>query len=212
MKTKKQENKTEIAKRFLTGTIEMRAEAGDEFQAESNILIGYASVFGIEAEIGGYFREKIQKGAFSRAINESQDVRALVDHEPSKILGRTKAKTLSLREDEKGLAVEIQLPDTTLAKDIRESIKRGDISQMSIGFIVRQEEWDYKQEVPLRTISDVDLFDVSVVTYPAFEDTEISLRNAQEAFKESKESQPLKKGFPKILRVKLDLLDKARRH
>lgn len=208
--TRKQEISKGVQYRILDLDIESRAVEGEN--QDKNTLVGYASVFDIETQIGSYFREKIEKGAFARAISDGHDVRALIDHDPSKILGRTKANTLKLSEDNIGLKVEIDLPKTHLAHDIRESVARGDVNQMSIGFVVKEEKWDYEPDVPLRTISDVDLFDVSVVTYPAFEDTEVSLRSAIKAFEEIEKPKPLKKGFPQFRRAKLNLLSRARRH
>lgn len=150
---------------------------------ESPKIAGYASVFDKETVIAGLFREVIKAGAFTRALNEKHDVRALVDHDPSKILGRTKSNTLTLREDKKGLYVEIEPPETQLGKDIVRSIARGDVDQMSFGFIPRKTTWreDADNDIPdLREIEDLDLFDVSVVTYPAYEDTEVSVRSAEE--------------------------------
>lgn len=168
------ENKKEI--RFSTFTFEKRGE--DEIK-----LIGYASKFDNITTIGGMFREVIRKGAFKRAIQEEQDVRALVDHNPSLILGRTKSKTLSLEEDETGLRVEIILNDTNVGVDTRKHIERGDVDQMSFGFVVRKQSWTAgkDKEPTLREILDVDLFDVSVVTYPAYENTEIGLRMKNDA-------------------------------
>ena len=197
-------SKEKKEKRFLASEIERRM---DEEGEDSNVLEGYASVFGTVADIGGFFDETVARGAFTRAVQEGQDVRALVDHDASKVLGRTKSKTLELVEDDKGLRVKITLPDTTVGRDIKESVRRGDVSQMSIGFFVVGEEVDRTGDKVLRTITDVDLFDVSVVTYPAFEDTEISLRSAIDAFNQS-ESELSKEGkFKRIYRAKLNLLE-----
>ncbi|RME94663.1 MAG: HK97 family phage prohead protease [Alphaproteobacteria bacterium] len=157
---------------------EIRA-GGDE---NARTITGYAAVFDAPTEIGGMFREQIRPGAFADAI-KGDDVRALVDHNSSLVLGRTRAGTLRLSEDDRGLRVEIDLPETQLARDLAVSIERGDVNQMSFGFSMRggKEAWDDSGEVPLRTIERVgSLFDVSVVTYPAYPETEAAVRSLGE--------------------------------
>ena len=95
------------------------------------------------------------------------------------MLGRTKSGTLRLSEDAKGLKFEVDLPNTTLARDLSESLKRGDISQCSFGFIPTAESWDWEPEIPVRTINTVELHEISVVSIPAYEDTEVSLRSKE---------------------------------
>lgn len=165
-----------LERRALTAPIEVRAADA------SRTISGYAAVFNSETDIGGYFREKIAPGAFSKAV--SADVRALFDHDSAHVLGRTKAGTLRLREDDHGLAVEIDLPDTSVARDLAASMERGDIDGMSFGFRVTKQQWDEAQDPPLRTIQEVELHEVSVVTFPAYPDTEIALRSLDEVKKE----------------------------
>jgi HK97 family phage prohead protease len=136
------------------------------------LIRGYAAVFNEWAEIiPGLFREQIAPGAFRRAIKQD-DVRALVNHDPNYVLGRNTVGTLSLREDKRGLAVEITPPDTQWARDLMVSMKRGDISQMSFGF--RPSKWteDRGDDDLLEiTLKEARLFDVSVVTFPAYPQT-----------------------------------------
>ena len=139
-------------------------------------ITGYAAVFNEETDLG-YFREVIRPGAFKRSISEGADVRALVEHDPARIIGRTKAGTLSLREDEKGLLVEIEPPDTTVGTDVVKSLKRGDLDKMSFGFFIKGEEMKKVDGQWLREINDVDLFDVSVVAFPAYEGTSVEARS-----------------------------------
>lgn len=172
----------------LIGTTEIRRElrsfVTDKVQVESRddselpILKGYAALFDVETNVGGWFREVIRKGAFTRAVNEKHDVRALVDHNESKILGRTASGTLIIREDEKGLFVEIMPPNTTVGRDIVESIRRGDVSQMSFAFIIKKQSWisGDGSQLDLREVQDLDLVDVSAVSYPQYPETEIGLR------------------------------------
>jgi uncharacterized protein len=108
-------------------------------------LRGYAAVFDTETDIAGYWREKLARGAFADAISKaSADVHALFNHDPNLVLGRMKSGTLRLAEDDKGLTVEIDPPDTQDARDLLASIKRGDIDQMSFAFTMRGgvQSWD----------------------------------------------------------------------
>lgn len=144
-------------------------------EAESKAIVGHAAVFNkLSVDLWG-FREKIAPGAFSDAVKED-DVRALFNHNPDYILGRNKAGTLRMAEDDKGLAIEIDPPDTQVARDLMVSIGRGDITQMSFAFSLVMDEWDYTdRERPVRTLKKVKLYDVSPVTYPAYEDTDVEL-------------------------------------
>lgn len=156
----------------------------DGVEGESNVIEGYAAVFNSPTDIGGWFTEVIAPGAFSKAISENGDIRALFNHDWNNVLGRTKSGTLRLSEDERGLKFEVDLPNTSIARDLAESLKRGDISQCSFGFIPTVEEWDYSVEPAKRTINEVDLFEVSVVSIPAYEDTEVALVRNKELAKE----------------------------
>ena len=168
----------EIERRYATG-IELR-----EAEGEPARLIGHAAVFNSPAVIAGMFREQIASGAFARAIKEKQDVRALINHDPSKIIGRTSAGTLSLSEDRKGLQFSIDLPATADGRDIRESVKRGDVTGMSFSFANQTERWETGKdgELDLRTLLDMDIVDVSPVTFPAYPDTDVATRS-HEAWK-----------------------------
>lgn len=161
----------EIEKRTIQAA-ELRVESAAESQPT---IRGYAAVFDQVTDLG-FFTESIAAGAFERALKEGADVRALVDHEPSKIIGRNTAGTLRLQEDDRGLVAEIDPPDTSVGRDIVESIRRGDVSGMSFGFVTLGEQWNYEGEKPHRTLTDVDLFDVSAVTFPAYPQTEVGLR------------------------------------
>ncbi|WAA10835.1 HK97 family phage prohead protease [Fervidibacillus albus] len=143
-------------------------------------ISGYAAVFNSKTRICDFFDEVIAPGAFSRTLSENGDIRALFNHDWDNVLGRTKADTLLLEEDDRGLKFEIDLPNTSVARDLVESMKRGDINQCSFGFIPIEEEWDYSVEPALRTIKDVDLYEISIVSLPAYEDTEVSLVRSKE--------------------------------
>lgn len=140
---------------------------------------GYAAVFNSRANIGGYFEEVIAPGAFDDAL--MQDVRALVDHDTGRVIGRTKAGTLRMKQDDTGLAVEIDLPNTSDGRDLATLIERGDVSGMSFGFVVTKETWDETMEPPMRTIQALDLREVSVVAFPAYDDTSIAMRSLEKS-------------------------------
>lgn len=141
-------------------------------------LTGYAAVFDMLSEKMWGFREKVAKGAFTKTIGQD-DVRMLWNYDPNFVLARNKSKTLTLREDGKGLYFEGIVPETQWAKDLVVSIKRGDVSQCSFGFIIEKEEWNYGdgKEEDIRTLKEVKLFDVSPVTYPAYPQTEVHIRS-----------------------------------
>lgn len=145
-------------------------------------IIGHASVFNSWSELlGGLFpfKEIVRKGAFIDTI-KVDDIRALFNHDPNFVLGRNKAGTLELEEDDIGLKVRILLPNTQTAKDLVENIRRGDISQMSIGFIVEDDSWGTKDGIDIREIKKVQLFDVSIVTFPAYTQTDCGVRAMEE--------------------------------
>lgn len=158
---------------FPLAGVEVRTGEGD---SEPPKIVGHAAVFNSLSEELFWFREKIEPGAFRKTIKEA-DVRALWNHDPNYVLGRTKSGTLKLAEDEKGLAVEIIPPDTQWARDLMESIRRGDVDQMSFGFQVIKEEWEGDVNNPVRVLKEVKLFDVSPVTFPAYPATDVGIRS-----------------------------------
>ena len=147
-------------------------------ETEGRKMTGHAAVFNEVAEIGGWFREQVEPGAFKASIKKD-DVRALFNHDENYVLGRNTAGTLKMREDDRGLRVDITPPDTQFARDLAVSIERGDINQMSFAFEVLEEEWirGEKKNLDLRKIKKVRLFDVSPVTFPAYDGTDIALRS-----------------------------------
>ena len=141
---------------------------------------GYAAVFNQLSEpIGGQFREKISEGAFSKTIREG-DVKMLINHDPSLLLARSKAGngTLRLSEDSNGLQVEAEMAPTSYARDLSVVMQRGDLDQMSFGFQKVKDSWDRADpKMPVRTLTENRLFDVSPVTYPAYPDTTCAVRS-----------------------------------
>lgn len=144
---------------------------------EGRTLVGYASVFGQVAELPGHW-EAIAPGAFDAAL-ERGDPRFLLNHDPSRLLGRRASGTLRVETDAHGLAFQVDLPDTEDGRAVRELTRRGDLAGGSFAFIPGEDEWtrapDGRQ---LRTHTSVaDLLDLSVVTYPAYEGTAVALRS-----------------------------------
>lgn len=160
---------------------------GKGAESEKDIKIrGHAAIFNeLSVDLGG-FREKIDPGAFAKSILED-DVRALWNHNADMVLGRNKSGTLKLTEDERGLAIEIDPPDTQLGRDVMCLMQRGDVTQMSFGFTVPEggERWEMMGGVAIRTLTAVNLFDVSPVTYPAYEGTDVAARSVLEAAKKA---------------------------
>jgi HK97 family phage prohead protease len=143
----------------------------------SATVTGYPAVFNsLSLDLGG-FKERIAPGAFSRTIEE-QDVRALFNHDSNFILGRTSAQTLRLAEDDHGLRMDLDLPDTQIARDLAVSMRRGDITGGSFGFNLHTDGDSWQEsddEGAIRTLNSVRLFDVGPVVYPAYPDTDVSV-------------------------------------
>ncbi len=180
---------------------------GELFEKEKRKMVGHAAVFGQSTDIGGWFREQVEPGAFKSSIKKD-DVRALFNHDPNFVLGRNTAGTLTMSEDETGLKVSIDPPDTQLARDLAISIARGDINQMSFSFQVLEEEWKMgeKKELDLRTIKKVRLFDVSPVTFPAYEGTDIAMRSRDAWMKTQEPTEPLPQAIVSNVNLHYQLL------
>jgi uncharacterized protein len=161
---------------------EVRTFSGAEIRAKAAAgADGYAAVFNTVTDLG-WFKEKIKPGAFSRAISEKQDVRCLMNHDDNMVLGRTKNSTLTLVEDSKGLKFSCDFPDTQPARDLRTLLSRGDVDSCSFGFIVRKQTWTEEKTEDgrfneTREIEDLDLFDVSIVTFPQYDNTSAEARS-----------------------------------
>ena len=172
----------ELEKRIKSQAVELRET---DPAISPGTLVGYAAVFNSWSEPLGFFREKIQPGAFTRSLNSSaSDVRALVDHNTGRVIGRTTAGTLRLSENDTGLQVEIDLRNTTDGRDLAESVSRGDIDGMSFGFTVDQDSWAYLEaddKLDERTLEQISVFEFSAVTFPAYPDTSLAKRSWEEA-------------------------------
>lgn len=181
----------ELADAVELRTIETVVEALEPFEVrrdgETANVVGHAAVFERLSEDLGFpgfsFRERIKRGAFRRALDENQDVRFLIEHDPRWILGRTAAGTLELSEDPRGLRTFSKMDlRQTYASDLAYALERGDVTQMSFGFSVREDAWlerhleDGSVEV-IRDVIEIErLLDVSTVTFPAYPQTDVSLR------------------------------------
>ena len=161
-------------RRTATEGVELREEG------ETLTAFGYASVFDQMSQNLGGFLERVAPGTFRSTLNQA-DVRALFNHEPDHLLGRSGAGTLRMEEDDKGLRYEIDLPATTLGHDVAALLRRGDISGSSFGFRTITDEWSETDAgFPLRTLTEVALRDVGPVTFPAYSSSEASLRSLAE--------------------------------
>lgn len=163
---------SEMEKRYID-SVEIRTE-GDE---EGRIISGYALKFNTWSNDLGGFIESVDAKALDEA--DMSDVRALYEHNPQLILGRTKAGTLKLEKDEVGLRFECKLPDTSYARDLYANIQNGNISQCSFGFKMEKRGdtllFDKEEKIYKRTLRKIkSIFDVSVVAYPAYSDTDVA--------------------------------------
>lgn len=190
-----------IERRFVTVTDLQTEERGDG----QGIITGHAAVFNQLSEDLGGFREMIAPGAFLESI-QADDVRALFNHDGNFVLGRNKASTLELAEDGVGLAVRIKPPATQWAKDLLISMKRGDVTQMSFGFQVMKDgqKWMRDGTNVIRSLLKLRLFDVSPVTFPAYPQTDVSVRSYQE-FLESEQKQGAEAALRSLSRRELYL-------
>jgi HK97 family phage prohead protease len=171
----------------LTDGMEVRALAPSSVQLRAAVendrpvLTGYAARFNslsVPLDDGeGEYRERILPGAFSRSLAEGPDVVALAHHDERLVLGRRSAETLKLVEDDHGLRVLLYPPDTTLGRDIVESVSRGDLASMSFGFLVDDEDYRNEDGMVIREVKQATVFEVSIVTWPAYESTSIKVRS-----------------------------------
>ena len=191
-----EEEKTEIrtnpnaeVRTFDVQDLELRMD-GDK-----PTVVGYGAVFNSESNDLGGFREYIAPGAFDGRLED--DVRFLVNHDANLILARTTNGTLRLSVDEKGLRYEADMPNTSTARDLMELLKNGTISQSSFAFTVEEDSWEVKDGMNIRTIDKVSrLYDVSSVTYPAYDaaSSSVALRSMKE-WQEKEEAKKLEESL-----------------
>lgn len=173
-------SKMTFEQRTVTEGVELRSAADGK---GPGTLVAYAAVFGAESGDLGGFTERVMPGAFGKTLSEA-DVRAVVNHDPSQLLGRNRAGTLRMVEDGHGLRYEVDLPDTTAGRDLATSVERGDITGSSFKFRAIQQDWDTDEgrALPLRSLTEVALADVGPVTFPAYSATDgkLALRSLAE--------------------------------
>jgi HK97 family phage prohead protease len=144
---------------------------------------GYAALFDVETEIRtffGSFKESIAPGAFKRSIESGRRVVSCFNHDLNLVLGSTTGGSLKLTEDQRGLWLEVEPPDTQVGRDVVEYIRRGDVTGQSFMFTITREQWTFsekKDELDSRTILEVELFEAGPVLMPAYEETSIGLRS-----------------------------------
>lgn len=173
-------------RRLHAGDVEYRAKQG----GAGGLLVGYAAVFNRYSQNLGGFVEQVAPGAFAKTIAEA-DIRGLFNHDANLVLGRTSSATMRLAEDNIGLHFEIDLPDTAIGRDVATLVERDDVTGSSFSFRVMPGgvEWGYtQQDFPLRTLTEVQLYDVGPVTFPAYLDSEAELaRSALTGLAESRD-------------------------
>lgn len=153
-----------------------RRSAQLEIRARGRRLEGYAALFGVRARIGDQFDEEIRQGAFTGSLSPSSDILALVDHDPSRLLARTRSRTLRLAQDSRGLAFDLDLPETTEGRDVLALAERGDLGGMSFGFSVRPDGEVRRDGV--RVLHAVTLHEISIVkAFPAYQGTVVTPRS-----------------------------------
>ncbi|MBX9706814.1 MAG: HK97 family phage prohead protease [Caulobacteraceae bacterium] len=155
-----------------------RRAATLEVRAKGRRLEGYAALFGVRARIADQFDEEIRQGAFTGSLSAASDILALVDHDPSRLLARTRSRTLRLSQDSRGLAFDLDVPDTSEGRDVLALAERGDLGGMSFGFTLAP--GGEVREGGLRILQAVKLHEISVVkAWPAYQGTEVAARSDQ---------------------------------
>lgn len=158
-----------------TAATEFKTRTEEREDGEDLFIEGYFAVFNSNYDLGMGMSESIAPGAFTNTL--ADDIRALVNHDTTLVLGRTTAHTLEVRQDEHGLWGRIQInPNDQDAMNLYARVQRGDVSQCSIGFDILDEETEYRGEEVHWTIRDIKLYEVSACTFPAYEETAINAR------------------------------------
>ena len=173
---------------------EVRLNQDAEIRVDSNAeserkIGGYAAVFNSETKIGERFIEKIAYGAFGESIAK-EDIRALWSHNSDLVIGRNRNGTLNLNEDAKGLGFELKMPDTSWGRDAYTLIRDGFVTGVSFGFITLKDSWQRGEDgAPhVRTLEKVKLVEISPTAFPAYEETQVSARSAEQVVNEIEES------------------------
>lgn len=196
----------ELERRYVTAaTLEVRRSNG------KTRLEGYAVRYESLSEDMG-FRERIERGAFSKHLRSDPDVRALVEHDPARIVGRTTSGTLQLIEDDSGVKASIDPPESQIGNDLVESVRRGDLSGMSFGFRALNDSWGIVDGESVRTIHEAELFDVSITAFPSYPDTTVAVRSLDRWRKESQSMSEVTTQLETPKSGRRSLLHRSRRH
>jgi HK97 family phage prohead protease len=157
--------------------LEVRAAVGLTLPSPGK-LVGHAAVFDSPTDLGDFI-EVIKPGAFTRSLTSPAGIMALYDHERRSVLGKVGAGTLRLWQDAKGLAFELNLPDTSVGRDLAVLVERGDVSGCSFGFITPAggDRWDARADKPVRELRSVDLREITITPQPAYADTTVAKRS-----------------------------------
>lgn len=156
----------------------MERRASSELTPKGRKLSGYVARFDEPADLGEFI-EVIRPGAFARTLtaDSARNIRAIYEHDGRALLGRHGAGTLRLVEDSVGLAFELDLPDTTLGRDLAHLIERGDVAGCSFGFLPVRDTWIEQDGRAVRELRDVDLFEVTITASPAYDATNVQVRS-----------------------------------
>lgn len=156
---------------------------------ESQKLVGYVVQWNKDSEIlWGEYIERFAPNAFAESLKSGKDVRALFEHDHTKLLGRTSSGTLTLEEDNIGLRFELLPPDTQTGRDLLVSVERGDISGMSFGFRTVKNEWDFSVEPNTRTVLQAELVEITVTSIPAYPDSSLEILKRSQAAAKGKDT------------------------
>lgn len=189
MKNKNEINKNEIRNiNIEISHLEKRDDNPDATGGQKSKLSGYAIVFNVLSEpIFGFFKERIMPEALEKTLKEDDQL-CLWGHDAMYVLGRKSANTLDLRVDDKGLYFEVTPPNANWARDLVESVHRGDINQMSFGFKVFDERWIQDKEtikehgMPIREILGIKLYEISIVSFPAYSQSSVRNHNHDDIY------------------------------
>ncbi len=173
----KQATQEAVCRRAISAPVELRKDGDGQSTISGHASVFYDGTPGTEYQLWDNAVERIMPGTFDRALKEKDDVRALFNHDPSLVLGRTSANTMDLSIDKRGLRYDIRPGDTTIGNDVVEHIARGDVTGSSFFFRITDETWRMEDDLDIREIRGVELFDVGPVTFPAYTGADTGVRD-----------------------------------
>lgn len=193
-----------MERRYIQSAVQYRESSDSSGATGIGVLEGYAAKFNVDSLDLGQYVERLLPGTFTKSL-ASNDIVALLNHKSDKPLGRVSNKTLTLNEDEIGLHFTLSLPDVTYAHDLRTLSIRQDILGCSFGFDVRPEDmsWTYENGTDVCTLSNVDLIEISCVTFPAYPQAGFT---SVRSLLESKKKESREKNLKEFYQFQLDIL------